>query len=57
MDDRLARGQVKKGDLHVLGPIEKGVVIGKIGIHYVQLPNVIKKMHRNIEIVRGVPNA
>ena len=56
MDDKLQKGQVKPGQLHLLAPTTHRVEIGGERLTYRDLSSCIRKMYRNIEIVRQAPS-
>lgn len=56
MDDKLLKGQVKAGELHLLAPDTKAVVIGPKRLPYRDLASCITKMYRNIEVIRQAPS-
>lgn len=56
MDEKLERGAVRQGEIHLLAPTTKSLVIGPKQLHYRDLASVITKMYRNIEIIRQAPS-
>jgi hypothetical protein len=57
MDDKLTKQQVKPGEVHLVVPMTTGLLIGKVWLPYRDVASVVRKMYRDIEIVRRVPNA
>jgi len=56
MDEKLEQRRVKQGELHLLLPTAKSLVIGPKQLHYRDLASCITKMYRNIEIIRQAPS-
>lgn len=57
MDEKLVKGQVKAGELHLIAPLAHSIEVGSVRLPYRDLCSVITKMYRNIEIIRQAPSA
>lgn len=56
MDDKLRRGQVKRYPMHMVAPTSRSLLIGSLLLSYRDLSYCIRKMYRNIEIIRQAPS-
>jgi hypothetical protein len=56
MDEKLVKRSVKQGELHVLVPLTSRIQIGGIQVPYRDLASCIRKMYRNIELIRQAPS-
>lgn len=55
MDEKLERGSVGAGHLHLLAPTVHAVEIGPKRLKYRDLASCITKMYRNVAVIRAAP--